>query len=92
MQRQLKPLVDKSVEYFTADGTQLVFAITPFGASETRQDRLDRLQEMGRFDPNCSYCSELFNHPTLSPFMPSHTASVRCRSGRHNHCTCDTCF
>jgi len=25
-------------------------------------------------------------------FFPSHTASTRCRSGSHNHCTCDTCF
>lgn len=24
--------------------------------------------------------------------MPSHDASPRCESGRHNHCTCDTCF
>lgn len=24
--------------------------------------------------------------------MPSHTASDRCESGKHNHCTCDACF
>lgn len=23
---------------------------------------------------------------------PPHFASPRCESGRHNHCTCDTCF
>lgn len=25
-------------------------------------------------------------------FQPSHKASPYCRSGRRNHCTCDTCF
>lgn len=25
-------------------------------------------------------------------FGPSHTASTRCESGQHAHCTCDTCF
>ena len=24
--------------------------------------------------------------------MPSHTASDRCESGKHPHCTCDVCF
>jgi hypothetical protein len=24
--------------------------------------------------------------------MPSHTALVSCRSGRRNHCTCDSCY
>lgn len=36
----------------------------------------------------CSYCDE---HRTDS-MMPRHTASERCESGRHNHCTCDTCY
>lgn len=25
-------------------------------------------------------------------FFPPHTATDRCQSGRHNHCTCDSCF
>lgn len=25
-------------------------------------------------------------------FGPSHFASTLCRSGKHAHCTCDTCF
>jgi len=25
-------------------------------------------------------------------FAPYHDASPRCESGRHNHCSCDTCF
>lgn len=24
--------------------------------------------------------------------MPPHDASPRCESGKHSHCTCDTCF
>lgn len=24
--------------------------------------------------------------------MPPHDASSRCESGKHSHCTCDTCF
>lgn len=37
--------------------------------------------------PDCDYCRE------VSVFGgPSHTASSNCRSGRRNHCTCDTCW
>ena len=25
-------------------------------------------------------------------FHPSHDATERCKSGKHNHCSCDTCF
>lgn len=27
-----------------------------------------------------------------SSFHPSHDASEYCKSGKHSHCTCDTCF
>lgn len=27
-----------------------------------------------------------------SDFHPPHDASPRCESGKHNHCSCDTCF
>lgn len=37
--------------------------------------------------PECDYCLE------VSVFGgPDHTASIRCRSGRRNHCTCETCW
>jgi hypothetical protein len=87
-----QPLIDKSLEEFDENGFQQVFALCPFGTSETRQERLERLRELGSYDPNCRYCDELRDHPTLSPFMPNHTALSSCRSGRHNHCTCDSCF
>lgn len=37
---------------------------------------------------DCSYC--ILHAP--GSMMPSHTASEMCQSGKHNHCTCDTCF
>lgn len=36
----------------------------------------------------CAYCDAHRD----DPMMPSHTASARCESGRHPHCTCDTCY
>jgi hypothetical protein len=85
-------LIDKSVEVFDEDGVQQVFAIAPFGNSETRAERLKRLEKLGSYDPNCRACEELRDHPTLNPFMPSHRALSSCRSGGRPHCTCDSCF
>lgn len=36
----------------------------------------------------CAYCDEYGDDPN----MPYHDASPRCESGKHPHCTCDTCF
>jgi hypothetical protein len=88
----MPPIIDKSVERFDEDGVQQVFAIAPFGNSETREERLKRWHEMGTIDLNCDYCKEMIDHPTLNAFMPRHRASTMCRSGRRSHCTCDTCF
>lgn len=87
-----KPLIDVSLNEFDSEGVQTVFAISPFGNSETRTERIERLEALNVIVPDCSYCQEYYNHPKLSPFMPSHYASPRCRSGSRNHCTCDTCF
>ena len=38
--------------------------------------------------PECSICARY----APGDFFPPHDASPRCESGRHNHCTCDTCF
>ena len=38
--------------------------------------------------PGCTYCDRF--QPT--EMFPPHDASDRCESGKHNHCTCDTCF
>lgn len=36
----------------------------------------------------CAYCDQYGD----DPMMPRHNASERCESGKHPHCTCDTCF
>ena len=41
-----------------------------------------------RFTVGCAYCKA---HAS-DAMMPHHDASPRCESGKHNHCTCDTCF
>ena len=87
-----RPLIDRDLDQFDADGNQTVFAISPFGNSETRAQRLERLTAMGTYDPDCKSCEELAKHPTLNPFMPSHKPVSTCRSGARPHCTCDSCF
>lgn len=37
--------------------------------------------------PNCIYCKLNFGI-----FGPNHYALPTCKSGGHNHCTCDICF
>lgn len=39
----------------------------------------------------CQTCDRERGKPG-TPFFPPHDASARCESGRHNHCSCDTCF
>ena len=38
----------------------------------------------------CAYCDR--ERALNNSFHPPHNASRTCRSGRHNHCSCDTCF
>lgn len=87
-----QPLIDRSLDQFDADGRQTVFAISPFGNSETREERLARWTEMGYIDVDCPGCQEKLNHPRLDAFAPSHKPSPMCRSGKRPHCTCDACF
>jgi hypothetical protein len=49
------------------------------------QERKAREDEIA----NCKYCQEI---KASGGFGPSHFASPNCRSGRRNHCSCDTCF
>lgn len=46
--------------------------------------RYSRLRPPGE----CAFCDEHRN----DSMMPSHDPSPRCESGKHPHCTCDTCF
>lgn len=59
---------------------------------ETKEQKIARLEAAGMIDPNCRGCREWYEHPTASPFAPSHQASSNCESGQRPHCTCDTCF
>lgn len=86
------PLIDRGVEVFDAAGVQQVFAICPFGASETRAERIARLEALGVIAPDCDYCKAAYAHPTLSAFQPQHRAGAYCRSGKRPHCTCSGCF
>jgi hypothetical protein len=67
-----RPLVDFSLERFDAAGVQQVFAISPFGASETRAERIVRLETAGLLVPDCEGCREFYEHPKLDPFAPRH--------------------
>lgn len=42
---------------------------------------------LNEYDPECNYCVVNF-----MKFAPSHYANKNCKSGKHNHCTCDVCF
>lgn len=42
-------------------------------------------------DPGqCAYCD--IERARGNTFHPPHDASSRCESGKHAHCSCDTCF
>jgi len=59
---------------------------------------IKNLELAGDIDPECKSCQTHF-YPHLREgkelykiFAPRHKASSSCRSGNHNHCTCDSCF
>lgn len=66
--------------------------------SETINDYIMRMTREGHLDPNCQTCKESFipklmdGHKLYDIFAPRHKASPHCKSGKHPHCTCDTCF
>lgn len=59
---------------------------------------ITQFEKEGELSPSCRTCVEYF-YPLLlagqkfsNIFAPRHKASNRCESGKHSHCTCDTCF
>lgn len=38
----------------------------------------------------CKLCDDMREREVT--FFPPHNALLTCRSGRRNHCTCDSCF
>lgn len=61
---------------------------------ETKEEMIKRWEAEGRLDPNCLGCQEFYEYQgkPSSVFAPNHKPSDRCESGKHPHCTCDTCF
>ena len=55
---------------------------------------LAALEKQGAIEPGCVEClGAFYAHPDpVNAFYPRHTAMRSCQSGRHPHCTCDTCF
>lgn len=85
----------KKFDAYDDDGFQTVFTVSDGNggvAPETREERLLRWEKSGSYDPDCGACEKVRNHPTLSPFAPGHRSNSFCRSGKRNHCTCDSCF
>lgn len=77
---------------FDEDGLGTVFMLGD-GSTETREERIARLEKLGMLDPGCASCVEFYEaeDPAMH-FAPSHRSGARCRSGGRPHCTCDTCF
>jgi hypothetical protein len=66
-----------------------------FHGTEPVTDAIARLIRDGHLDPDCSSCVRAMAHMRVRgdlPMGPSHRASQGCLSGKHAHCTCDTCF
>ena len=64
----------------------------------TIEEKIKWLEDNKEIDPNCKTCQNVF-YPALrkgieigSIFAPRHKPMKSCRSGKHPHCTCDTCF
>jgi hypothetical protein len=87
-----KPLTDASLNEYDEHGVQTRFAISPFGASETRAERIARWEAAGSLDPDCPGCREFYEHPRLDPFAPHHRPGRMCESGKRPHCTCPLCW
>lgn len=52
--------------------------------------RADVLVQFGKPDPKHPDCTQCLSASVFGG--PSHEASPRCRSGKHPHCSCDTCW
>lgn len=64
-------------------------------------ERLEYLLDLERrhlIDRFCEFCQKVIipqikdGKNITDIFAPRHKPSDRCQSGKHPHCTCDTCF
>ncbi len=59
---------------------------------------LNKLIQAGEIDPKCMTCQISFIPEKLKGkkindiFAPRHRVLLSCKSGKHPHCTCDSCF
>ena len=60
------------------------------GMQSLRSWLMDNTRPQRRYRvPGCSTCDR---DPEGKALMPPHDASDDCESGKHEHCSCDTCF
>ena len=52
-------------------------------------------ESRGEMVPNCESCQELYDwylgKVMKAPLASNHKVSSNCKSGKQNHCMCDTC-
>lgn len=61
-------------------------------AEETREQAIKRLEEAGVIFPDCKECEVFYGESGPYAFAPRHKAMSSCKSGKRDHCTCETCF
>jgi hypothetical protein len=63
-----------------------------FDPDAAHDDRKPRILTDARrkYVEGCTYCESI--REDTHGWGPYHDASHRCESGKHPHCTCDTCF
>ena len=62
--------------------------------NESREEQIARWEKDGLLVPDCAGCKEFYEAKgkPSDVFAPRHQPSSGCKSGKHPHCTCDTCF
>lgn len=62
--------------------------------TEKERKRVLKLMiERGSIKEGCKECKDFFeSEDPRDVFAPRHTAMPSCKSGKRDHCTCDTCF
>lgn len=55
---------------------------------KNERNRRGMIKRKISWHPKCSYCRK----EKPNGFFPSHDPSDRCKSGKHNHCSCECCF
>jgi hypothetical protein len=67
---------------------------TPQTAETLRAAVIAAMEKQGAISPGCRECQQAFyaHQDPSNAFYPRHTPMVSCQSGKHPHCTCDTCF